>query len=147
MLTRWSKTTAVVAWAIVAGVGVAYGQDKADCSSVSGAALVHFQGPYTKALIDGAAAAGEECGAQVKSGGPAQFDSPAQVAMFQDFVLSGVKAIVTVPFPADFWQRPIEDAVKQGVVVSGFDVEARTRPYLFTPRPSNKTWAGPWLTS
>ena len=134
------KTAAgFVAMVIFAGsAGPAFAQDKFDCSSIPGAAVVHFQGPYTKALIDGATAAGEECGEKIKSGGPAQFDSAAQVAIFQDFVLSGVKAIVTVPFPADFWQRPIEDAVKQGVTVSSFDVEAPNAPISLHTAPKQQ---------
>jgi ribose transport system substrate-binding protein len=133
------KIAAVSALALlVNGASLALAQEKTDCSSISGAALVHFQGPYTKALIDGATAAGEECGSKIKSGGPAQFDSSAQVAMFQDFVLSGVKAIVTVPFPADFWQRPIEDAVKQGVTVSSFDVEAPNAPISLHTAPKQQ---------
>jgi len=133
------KFAVLITMAVLAGgVNPSFAQEKIDCSSVTGAALVHFQGPYTKALIDGATAAGEECGAKIKSGGPAQFDSAAQVAMFQDLVLSGVKAIVTVPFPADFWQRPIEDAVKQGVTVSSFDVEAPNAPISLHTAPKQQ---------
>lgn len=95
-----------------------------DCSDLTGAAVVHFQGPYTQQLLSGAEAAVNECGGTFRGGGPAAFDTSAEVSIFQDFVLAGADAIVVVAFPSDFWIRIIDDAVKLGVVVSTFDVEA-----------------------
>ncbi|MCA9902455.1 MAG: sugar ABC transporter substrate-binding protein [Anaerolineae bacterium] len=95
-----------------------------DCSDFQAAAVVHFIGPYTQQLLDGAAAAAAECGAEITTAGPAAFDSQAQVTMFQDAVSAGADAIVIVAFPAEFWIRPIDDAVARGVSVSTFDVES-----------------------
>lgn len=95
-----------------------------DCSDLTGASVVHFQGPYTKQLAMGAEAAVAECGGTYRSAGPAAFDTAAEVAAFQDMVLAGADAIVVVAFPSDFWIRPIDEAVAQGVVVSTFDVES-----------------------
>jgi len=95
-----------------------------DCSGLTGASVVHFQGPYTKQLAMGAQAAVEECGGSYRSAGPAAFDTAAEVAAFQDMVLAGANAIVVVAFPSDFWIRPIDEAVAKGVVVSTFDVES-----------------------
>ncbi len=103
----------------------AFAQDTSfDCSGLTGAAVVHFQGPYTQQLVKGAEAAVAECGGNFRSGGPAAFDVSAEVAAFQDLVLAGADAIVVVAFPSDFWIRPIDNAVKSGVVVSTFDVES-----------------------
>ncbi len=95
-----------------------------DCSGLTGASVVHFQGPYTKQLAMGAEAAVAECGGKYRSAGPAAFDTAAEVAAFQDMVLAGADAIVVVAFPSDFWIRPIDEAVAKGVVVSTFDVES-----------------------
>lgn len=95
-----------------------------DCSELTGASVVHFQGPYTQQLAMGAQAAVEECGGDFRSGGPVAFDVSAEVAAFQDMVLAGADAIVVVAFPSDFWIRPIDEAVQRGVTVSTFDVEA-----------------------
>lgn len=110
--------------AALLGTASASAQDKVDCSDLTGAAVVHFQGPYTKQLIQGAEAALAECGGTSLNGGPAMFDTSAQVANFQDFALGGADAIVVVAFPSDFWIRVIDDAVKQGSMVSTFDVES-----------------------
>ncbi len=96
-----------------------------DCSEFTVAAIVHWVGPYTQQLMDGAQAAAEECGAkEIITGGPQMFDASQQVSIFQDAVLSGAEAIVTVPFPQEFWIRVIDDAVAEGVVVSSYDVES-----------------------
>jgi ABC-type sugar transport system substrate-binding protein len=95
-----------------------------DCSEFTAAAIVHFQGPYTQQLMDGAAAAAEECGADIITGGPPAFDANATVGIFQDAILAGADAITVVAFPAEFWIRPIDDAVADGVVVSTYDVES-----------------------
>lgn len=119
----WLLAASISAAALLAG-GPVWSQDKVDCSDLTGAAVVHFQGPYTKQLIQGAEAALAECGGTSLNGGPAMFDTSAQVANFQDFALGGADAIVTVAFPSDFWIRVIDDAVKQDVMVSTFDVES-----------------------
>ena len=95
-----------------------------DCSAFKAAAIVHFQGPYTQQLMDGAAAAAAECGAEIITGGPAAFDAAASVSIFQDAVLAGADALVVVAFPSEFWIRPIDDAVRRGAVVSTYDVES-----------------------
>jgi ABC-type sugar transport system substrate-binding protein len=95
-----------------------------DCSAFTVAALVHFQGPYTQQLMDGAAAAAAECGAEIITGGPAAFDAQASVALFQDALIAGADAVVVVAFPSEFWIRPIDEAVRQGVLVSTYDVES-----------------------
>ena len=108
--------------AIVAASAPAQAVGNYDCSKFKAAAVVHFQGPYTKELLSGAETAAKECGAQFQGGGPAMFDTTAEVSNFQDFVLNGAKAIVVVAYPSDFWIRIIDDAVKKGVKVSTFDV-------------------------
>jgi len=120
-----SRTTALVgaAFALTLGASAASAQDF-DCSDLTGASVVHFQGPYTQQLAMGAQAAVEECGGTFRSAGPAAFDASAQVAAFQDVVLAGADAVVVVAFPSEFWIRPIDDAVGRDVVVSTFDVEA-----------------------
>ena len=100
-----------------AGAGV-------DCSAFQAGAIVHFMGPYTQQLLDGAKAAAEECGAAITTAGPPAFDSQQQVTLFQDMVAGGADAIVNVAFPAEFWIRPIDEAVAGGVVVSTYDVES-----------------------
>ena len=95
-----------------------------DCSEFQAGAIVHFMGPYTQQLLDGAQAAAEECGASITTAGPPAFDSQQQVTLFQDFVSGGADAIVNVAFPAEFWIRPIDEAVSDGVVVSTYDVES-----------------------
>ena len=124
---RRIKTLAWTAGLVCAGAFTlpAAAQDAGfDCSGLIGAAVVHFQGPYTQQLLSGAEAAVNECGGTFRGGGPAAFDTSAEVSIFQDFVLAGAKAIVVVAYPSDFWIRIIDDAVKQGVSVSTFDVEA-----------------------
>lgn len=122
-MTFNQKTTLVAAAALSLGAGAAVAQDY-DCSDLTGASVVHFQGPYTQQLAMGAEAAVAECGGTFRSGGPVAFDASAEVAAFQDMVLAGADAIVVVAFPSDFWIRPIDEAVKKGVAVSTFDVEA-----------------------
>ncbi len=100
-----------------AGTGV-------DCSGLKAGAIVHFMGPYTQQLLDGAKAAADECGAEITTAGPPAFDSQQQVTLFQDIVSAGADATVIVAYPAEFWIRPIDDAVADGVVVSTFDVES-----------------------
>jgi ABC-type sugar transport system substrate-binding protein len=97
-------------------------QTAGNCADLSSAALVHFQGPYTQVLIDGARAAAEDCGAQFQDGGPAAFDAQASVGLFQDVMSTGVDAVVTVAYPAELWVRPIDEAVNSGVLVSTYDV-------------------------
>jgi ABC-type sugar transport system substrate-binding protein len=93
-----------------------------DCSGFKLGGVVHWQGPYTIQILDGAKAAAEECGGEVQTAGPAAFDTPAQYAAFQDLVDTGVDAIITVGYPSEFWIKPIDEAVKQGVLVSTVDV-------------------------
>jgi ABC-type sugar transport system substrate-binding protein len=95
-----------------------------DCSAFQAGAVVHFMGPYTQQLLDGAQAAADECGAEITTAGPPAFDSQQQVTLFQDIVSGGADAVVLVGFPAEFWIRPIDEAVGRGVVVSTFDVES-----------------------
>lgn len=119
--------SALAASALAASVGLFAGTANAqdfDCSGLTGASVVHFQGPYTQQLAMGAEAAVAECGGEYRSGGPVAFDVSAEVAAFQDMVLAGADAIVVVAFPSDFWIRPIDEAVSKGVTVSTFDVEA-----------------------
>ena len=118
-----TKSTAFVLFSFLF-LSAALGQTSYDCSGIKAAALVHFQGPYTQQLMDGAKAAAAECGADIITGGPAAFDATAAVGSFQDAVLSGAEAVVVVAFPSDFWIRVIDDAVQQGVVVSTYDVDA-----------------------
>jgi ribose transport system substrate-binding protein len=99
-------------------------EDTVDCSAFQAAAIVHFMGPYTQQLLDGAAAAAEECGASIVTAGPPAFDAQATVTLFQDAVAGGADAVTVVAFPAEFWIRPIDEAVQQGVVVSTYDVES-----------------------
>ena len=133
-----------LAWtAALAGAGAlaspALAEDAGfDCSGLIGAAVVHFQGPYTQQLLSGAEAAVNECGGTFRGGGPAAFDTSAEVSIFQDFVLAGAKAIVVVAYPSDFWIRIIDDAVKQGVAVSTFDVEAPASLELVHTAPKQK---------
>ncbi len=122
IVSRLAGATAFAA-ATFAGASGAVAQEF-DCSGLTGASVVHFQGPYTKQLAMGAQAAVEECGGNYRSAGPAAFDTAAEVAAFQDMVLAGADAIVVVAFPSDFWIRPIDEAVNNGVVVSTFDVES-----------------------
>jgi len=93
-----------------------------DCSGFKLGGVVHWQGPYTQQILDGAKAAAEECGGEVQTAGPAAFDTPAQYAAFQDLVDSGVEAIITVGYPSEFWIKPIDEAVNKGVLVSTVDV-------------------------
>lgn len=95
-----------------------------DCSEFQAGAVVHFMGPYTQQLLDGAQAAAEECGASIVTAGPPAFDSQQQVTLFQDVVAGGADAVVNVAFPEEFWIRPIDEAVADGVVVSTYDVES-----------------------
>ncbi|WP_306120731.1 MULTISPECIES: substrate-binding domain-containing protein [unclassified Roseitalea] len=124
-VSRTAIGAAAFALAAAVGSGAADAQSvDFDCSDLTGASVVHFQGPYTQQLAMGAEAAVDECGGTYRSGGPAAFDASAQVAAFQDMVLAGADAIVVVAFPSEFWIRPIDEAVEKGVVVSTFDVEA-----------------------
>jgi ribose transport system substrate-binding protein len=95
-----------------------------DCSEFQAGAVVHFMGPYTQQLLDGAKAAAEECGASVVTAGPPAFDTQQQVTLFQDVVAGGADAVVNVAYPEEFWIRVIDDAVADGTVVSTFDVES-----------------------
>lgn len=95
-----------------------------DCSAFQAGAVVHFMGPYTQQLLDGAKAAAEECGASIVTAGPPAFDTQQQVTLFQDVVAGGADAVVNVAYPAEFWIRVIDDAVADGTVVSTYDVES-----------------------
>ena len=96
-----------------------------DCSDFQAAAIVHFQGPYTQQLMDGARAAAEECGStDVITAGPQAFDAQAAVTAFQDAIIAGADAVVVVAFPEEFWIRPIDEAVEDGVLVSTYDVQS-----------------------
>jgi ribose transport system substrate-binding protein len=86
------------------------------------AALVHFQGPFTQEILTGATTAAEECGAEIATQGPAAFEAQASLAQFNDVIAAGAEAVSVTAFPADFWVRPIDDAVAQGVVVNTWDV-------------------------
>ena len=48
-----------------------------DCSAFSAGAVVHFMGPYTQQLLDGAQAAADECGASITTAGPPAFELAA----------------------------------------------------------------------
>jgi ribose transport system substrate-binding protein len=126
MIKRTRLLALGVAGAMLMPTAVA-GQDEGtgiDCSAFRAGAVVHFMGPYTQQLLDGARAAAEECGAEIVTAGPPAFDTQQQVALFQDVVAGGADAVVIVAFPAEFWIRPIDEAVAGGTVVSTFDVES-----------------------
>ena len=59
-------------------------------------------GPYTQALLDGAKAAAEECGATITTAGPPAFDAQATVSLFQEAVANGADAVVVVAYPGEF---------------------------------------------
>ena len=126
-MTRRALITMAMAGALLVPAA-ATAQDETgtgvDCSALKAGAIVHFMGPYTQQLLDGAKAAADECGAEITTAGPPAFDSQQQVTLFQDIVSGGANAIVNVAFPAEFWIRPIDEAVKDGVVVSTYDVES-----------------------
>lgn len=118
---------ALAATALMLVPATTIAQDEAapvDCSAFQAGAVVHFMGPYTQQLLDGAKAAADECGASIATAGPPAFDSQQQVTLFQDIVSGGADAVVNVAFPAEFWIRPIDEAVADGVVVSTYDVES-----------------------
>lgn len=93
-----------------------------NCANLKMAVVVHWQGPYTQQIMEGGKAAAQECGGSVQTAGPAAFDTNAQYAAFQELVNAKYNAIVTVGYPAEFWVKPIDDAIKQGVKVSTADV-------------------------
>lgn len=97
-----------------------------DCSGMSAATVVHWQGPYTQLLIDGSQVAAEECGADFQSAGPAALDPPQHFSMFQDVIATEPDAVVTVAYPADLWVRVIDDTFNAGVPVSTVDVASPT---------------------
>jgi len=74
--------------------------DVVDCSAFQAGAVVHFMGPYTQQLLDGAKAAADECGANIVTAGPPAFDTQQQVTLFQDIVAGGADAVVNVAYPA-----------------------------------------------
>jgi ABC-type sugar transport system substrate-binding protein/outer membrane murein-binding lipoprotein Lpp len=97
-----------------------------DCSGMSVATIVHWQGPYTQLLIDGSQVAAEECGAEFQSAGPAGIDPPQHFSIFQDVIATEPDAVVTVAYPADLWVRVIDDTVNAGIPVSTVDVASPT---------------------
>lgn len=99
------------------------------------AVIPHFNSPFTQQFIEGATAAAEECNASIRSAGPDSIDTPVQIRQFGDLVAAGVKAIVTVAFPADLWVRPINDAVDQGVAVGTVDVASPDSRQLVMASP------------
>jgi ribose transport system substrate-binding protein len=111
---------ATAAWA--APVGAAESEMPACPDGTKAAALVHFQGPFTQEILTGAVTAAEQCGAEIVTQGPAAFDAQASLAQFNDVIASGAQVVGVTAFPADFWVRPIDDAVAQGVIVNTWDV-------------------------
>jgi ABC-type sugar transport system substrate-binding protein/outer membrane murein-binding lipoprotein Lpp len=97
-----------------------------DCSDMSVATIVHWQGPYTQLLIDGSQVAADECGAEFQSAGPAGIDPPQHFSIFQDVIATEPNAVVTVAYPADLWVRVIDDTVNAGIPVSTVDVASPT---------------------
>lgn len=85
--------------------------------------VVHIAGiPFCQQMIAGAVDAAKDFGVDIETTGPAQLDAQAQIAMFNALVTAGKHGIATVPYPAEDWVVPMENAVKDGILVSTMNV-------------------------
>lgn len=106
-----------------------------DANGALVAVLPHYQSPFTHQFVVGAQAAAAQCNAKVTSTAPSKIDPPTQLRDFQDLLSRGVKAIVTVAYPANLWIAPINRAVGQGVQVGTVDVASPKSSELVMAAP------------
>jgi len=76
----------------------------------------------------GAKKAAEELGINYLFLGPEKADTAKQLDLFNDQVNKKVDAIILATSEVKAWQKPIEDAMKKGVPVFGFDIGAGDLP-------------------
>ena len=85
--------------------------------------VVHIAGiPFCQQMIAGAVDAGKDLGIDVEPTGPSGLDAQAQIAMFNALETAGKNGIATVPYPAEDWVVPMENAMKEGILVSTMNV-------------------------
>lgn len=85
--------------------------------------VVHIAGiPFCQQMIAGAVDAGKDFGVDVEATGPSGLDAQAQIAMFDALVTAGKHGIATVPYPAENWIVPMENAANEGVLLATMNV-------------------------
>jgi len=79
--------------------------------------------PYFDDAWSGAKAAGEEMGLNVGYYGPASNDTPGQIAIIDDLITKGVKAVVVTCMDSVAVVPTLEKARKEGIVVITWDLD------------------------
>lgn len=78
----------------------------------------------------GAKKAADELGIEYVFIGPEKADAAKQLDIFTDQVNRGVNAILIAASEAELFAKPIEDAIKKGIPVFGFDIGAPNTLWL-----------------
>lgn len=90
--------------------------------------VLHFTGPFTDQIADGARSAAEELGFEVEVVATPGFDGQALIGLFESLVQTGVDGIAVVPNPPEIWAGPIEEAQEAGIPVVTLNVYAEDTP-------------------
>lgn len=93
--------------------------------------------PYYTPTKIGVSDAGAQLGITASWVGPAAPDIPTQISQFNDMVRTGYEAICVTPLAAGPWKKPIDAAVKKGVLVltSNLDAPGSARELHFGASP------------
>jgi len=122
-------TRAAVVLATAASVGVpdipVRAQDSspvAESGDVEIAYVLHGLNTFTEEMVAGAEDAARDYGVSLQVMGNASFDVPAQQALFDTALQSGVDGIAVAPLEGNRWVTRIQQAIDLGVPVVGFNV-------------------------
>ena len=124
------KKLLLVLLAVVFAAGLLFvGGCKKEPKKLTIAIIPMFVGhPWFVRCELGAKKAAEELGINYLFLGPDQADTAKQLDLFNDQVNKKVDAIILASSEVKAWEKPIEDAMKKGVPVFGFDIGAGDLP-------------------
>jgi len=110
---------------ISTGAAFAAGAQEAVDEEITIAVIPMFIGhPWFERAEYGARKAAEDLGINIEYVGPERADAARQLDIFNDQVNRGVDAILLAVSEADMFERPVKNAIEQGVPVFGFDIGA-----------------------
>jgi ABC-type sugar transport system substrate-binding protein len=94
--------------------------------------VVHVKGnPFIQQIIDGAMAAGQDLGVEVRVAGPAGFDANEQLKNVQDLFAAGASGVAT-SIPGESMVKPLNDLIAQGKPIVSFNLMSKNlnAPYV-----------------
>ncbi len=133
LLALFALVVGAVAGAGTAGkAGPDAGQRALGGERLSVGFVIHVRGnPFIQQIIDGAVAAGQDLGVDVRVAGPPDFDAEAQLKQIDDLVASGVDGVAT-SIPGESMVRRLREIQRSGKPVATFNLRSKSlqAPYV-----------------